>query len=134
LLQGLPVNPNRRAELTAAVLRSRAKLSPGLTEFCTEIQDEQVRQALADYTLAGSNGHLLDAQVDMLGQGTFMTFEMQHLMGMGEKAVVPVLLYLFRRIEKRLDGSPTLVILDEAWLYLQHDLFREELRQWLKTL
>jgi type IV secretion system protein TrbE len=133
-LQGLTVNPNQRAELTAAVVRSRAKPSPGLTEFCTEIQDVQVRQALADYTLSGSNGHLLDAQVDMLGQGKFMTFEMQHLMGMGEKAVVPVLLYLFRRIEKRLDGSPTLVILDEAWLYLQHDLFREELRQWLKTL
>jgi type IV secretion system protein VirB4 len=70
----------------------------------------------------------------MLGQGKFVTFEMQHLMGMGEKAVVPVLLYLFRQIEKRLDGSPTLVILDEAWIYLKHDLFRERVREWLKVL
>lgn len=49
-------------------------------------------------------------------------------------ALVPVLLYLFRRIEQRLDGSPTLVLLDEAWSYLQHALFRERLRDWLKTL
>jgi type IV secretion system protein VirB4 len=45
-----------------------------------------------------------------------------------------VLLYLFRRIEKRLDGSPTLVTLDEAWAYLRHPIFRERLRDWLKTL
>jgi type IV secretory pathway VirB4 component len=43
-------------------------------------------------------------------------------------------LYLFRRIEQRLDGSPTLVLLDEAWSYLQHALFRNRLRDWLKTM
>jgi len=50
------------------------------------------------------------------------------------KRLCQFLLYLFRQIEKRLDGSPTLVILDEAWLYLRHELFREKLRDWLKTL
>jgi type IV secretion system protein TrbE len=133
-LQGLTVNPDQRAQLTAAVTRSCSKPSPGLTELLTEVQDEAVRHTLSDYTVTGSNGHLLDAQVDMLGKGNFLTFEMQHLMGMGEKAVVPVLLYLFRQTEKRLDGAPTLVILDEAWLYLRHELFREKLRDWLKTL
>ena len=49
-------------------------------------------------------------------------------------AVIAVLLYLFRRIEKRLDGSPTLIPLDEAWVYLRNDLFRDYLRDWLKTL
>src|SRR5262249_37072829 len=95
---------------------------------------EAIRHALSDYTLTGSHGYLLDAQTDLLGHENFVTFEMQHLMGMGEKAIVPVLLYLFRRIEKRLDGSPTLVILDEAWLYLRHELFQERVRQWLRTL
>jgi len=134
LLQGLTVNPDQRAQLTSAVVRHRANPSPGLTEFCAEIQDKAVRDALTDYTLGGSNGHLLDAQTDLLGHSKFITFEMQHLMQMGEKAIIPVLMYLFRRIEKRLDGSPTLVILDEGWLYLQHELFREQLRAWLRTL
>ena len=39
-------------------------------------------------------------------------------MQLDDKAVIPVLLYLFRRIEQRLDGSPTLILLDEAWSYL----------------
>jgi type IV secretion system protein VirB4 len=94
----------------------------------------RVREALEYYTLAGPMGHLLDAQEDMLGSGRFLTLETEQLMNLGDKAVVAVLLYLFHRIEKRLDGSPTLVPLDEAWVYLRHDLFRERLREWLKTL
>jgi type IV secretion system protein TrbE len=47
---------------------------------------------------------------------------------------VPVLTYLFRRIEKRLDGSPSLIILDEAWLMLGNPVFRDKIREWLKVL
>src|SRR6185437_9822523 len=61
-------------------------------------------------------------------------FETENLLQLDSKAVIPVLLYLFRRIEQRLDGSPTLILLDEAWSYLQHGLFRERLRDWLKTM
>ena len=98
------------------------------------MQDTQIRDALQYYTLSGAMGHLLDAEEDMLGDGRFLTFETEHLMNLGEKAVVAALLYLFRQIEKRLDGSPTLVLLDEAWVYLRHPLFRERVRDWLKTL
>ncbi|QLZ70870.1 VirB4 family type IV secretion/conjugal transfer ATPase (plasmid) [Legionella sp. PC1000] len=45
-------------------------------------------------------------------------------MNLGEKFALPVLLYLFRRIEQSLDGRPTLIILDEAWLMLAHPVFR----------
>jgi len=38
------------------------------------------------------------------------------------------------RIQEALDGRPTLIILDEAWLMLGHDVFREKIREWLKTL
>jgi type IV secretion system protein TrbE len=58
---------------------------------------------------------------------------MEHLMAGGEKMIVPVLLYLFRQIEKRLDGRPTLITLDEAWLMLSHPLCIERVRDWLKT-
>jgi type IV secretion system protein VirB4 len=49
-------------------------------------------------------------------------------------AVVPVLTYLFHRLEERFDGSPTLLILDEAWLFLDEPLFAARIREWLKTL
>jgi len=79
---------------------------------------------------------LLEAKANqsVLGQGRFMVFEMEHLMGMGERAVVSVLLFLFHQIEKRLDGSPTAIVLDEAWVFLKHELFKEFIRDWAKTL
>ena len=73
-------------------------------------------------------------RIRRIGNRRFLTFETEHLLQLDEKAVLPVLLYLFRQIEKRLDGSPTLVLLDEAWSYFKHDLFRERMRDWLKTM
>lgn len=49
-------------------------------------------------------------------------------------AVAPVLSYLFHRLEEALDGRPTLILLDEAWVFLDHPLFSARLRAWLKTL
>src|SRR5215831_15448758 len=123
-LQGFKVTPRERNALADAVTLLQNSPTRTLTELCANVQDTEVREALHYYTLGGAMGHLLDADQDMLGEGRFLTFETEHLMNMGEKAVVAVLLYLFRRIEKRLDGSPTLVPLDEAWVYLRHSLFR----------
>ena len=86
------------------------------------------------FTVAGPLGSLLDAEVDSLGDGRLLSFETENLLQLDSRAVIPVLLYLFRHIEQRLDGSPTLILLDEAWSYLQHELFRERLRDWLKTM
>lgn len=49
-------------------------------------------------------------------------------------AVMPVLTYLFHRLEARFDGSPTLLILDEAWVFLDNPLFAARIREWLKVL
>lgn len=133
-LQDFKVSPRERNALAEAVTLLQNSPTRTLTELCANVQDTEVRQALQYYTLGGALGHLLDSDEDMLGDGRFLTFETEHLMNMGEKAVVAVLLYLFRRIEQRLDGSPTLVPLDEAWIYLRHALFRERVRDWLKTL
>jgi type IV secretion system protein TrbE len=48
--------------------------------------------------------------------------------------VPPVLSYLFHRLEERFDGAPTLLLLDEAWLFLDNPLFAARIREWLKTL
>ena len=48
--------------------------------------------------------------------------------------VLPVLTYLFHRLEARFDGRPTLLILDEAWVYLDNPLFAARIREWLKVL
>jgi type IV secretion system protein TrbE len=59
-------------------------------------------------------------------------FETEGLIGTG--AAPAVLAYLFHRIEGRLDGRPTLLIVDEGWLALDDPTFGTRLREWLKTL
>ena len=49
-------------------------------------------------------------------------------------ALQPVLTYIFRTLEKRFDGRPTLLVLDEAWLFLDQGAFAAKIREWLKTL
>ena len=83
--------------------------------------------------LGGAHGKLLDADHDRLGFADVQAFEMEELMH-SKAAALAVLRYLFARFEERLDGAPTLLILDEAWLFLDDPVFATRIRQWLKTL
>jgi type IV secretion system protein VirB4 len=105
-----------------------------LTHFVTTVQDVEIRDALQHYTIAGPLGALLDSEQDGLTDSPFVVFEIEELMGMGEKNLIPVLLYLFRRFERSLKGQPALLILDEAWVMLGHPVFRGKIREWLKVL
>jgi len=54
---------------------------------------------------------------------------------MATPAIVgPTLMYIFHRIEQSLTGAPTLIILDEAWVFLDHEQFAQKIREWLKVL
>jgi len=90
--------------------------------------------ALRPYTLAGNFGQIFDGRADNIASNPCQLFEMGSLMALGEAAVVPALAFLFRRVELRFDGRPTLLILDEAWLFLKHPSFSSRLQDWLKTL
>jgi type IV secretion system protein VirB4 len=105
-----------------------------MSHFVATLPDMAMREALESSTVAGGN-ELLDGENDDLTSGArFQIFEMEHLMEMGEKHVIPALLYLFHHIQRQLDGSPTLLVLDEAWLMLAHPLFQEKIKEWLKVL
>lgn len=133
-LNGLNTTPAQRNEIGHAIMSMHQSGSKTLSEFVMTIQDEPIRETLKQYTIDGLMGHLLDAESDGLGLSSFMTFEIEHLMGLGEKFALPVLLYLFRRIETSLDGRPTLILLDEAWLMLAHPVFKNKIAEWLDSM
>ena len=138
-LNGLKTTPEQRNLIAETIIEmgtvEEKEGRPGtLSEFTAKVQDTDIRAALKDYTIDGLMGHLLDAEEDQLSISDFITFEIEHLMDLGDRYALPVLLYLFMRIQEALDGRPTLIILDEAWLMLGHDVFREKIREWLKTL
>jgi type IV secretion system protein VirB4 len=136
LQAGKPATPKQREEVHRALrlLRSAQEGGRSLTDFILTVQDSELRSALSHYTIDGSLGHLLDGVEDSLTDNAFVVFEMEEIMAMGEKNLIPVLLYLFRRFEKTLKGQPALLVLDEAWVMLGHPVFREKIREWLKVL
>ncbi|MGL5335031.1 MAG: conjugal transfer protein TrbE, partial [Enterovibrio sp.] len=133
-LNGVNSTPAQRNEIAHAIISMHESGARTLSEFSLTIQDATIRDAIRQYTVDGAMGHLLDADEDGLSLTDFTTFEIEALMGLGEKFALPVLLYLFCRIERRLCGQPAVIILDEAWLMLGHPVFREKIRAWLKVL
>jgi type IV secretion/conjugal transfer VirB4 family ATPase len=97
------------------------------------IQDRALRQALEPYLMGGSYGNILDAEASHFFDSHWQCFEMEHLM-QTQTLIAPVLSYLFHELESRFDGRPTLMVLDEAWLFLDHPLFASKIKEWLKTL
>jgi type IV secretion system protein VirB4 len=104
-----------------------------LTGLSLLLQSAPLRAALAPYTLEGPFGRLLDAAEDDLAIADVQGFETEALMGQAG-VVAPVLTYLFHRLEENFTGRPTLLILDEAWVFLDHPLFAARIREWLKVL
>lgn len=104
-----------------------------MTGLALLLQSNALRIALQPYTLEGPHGRLLDAAEQQLALADVQCFETEALMGQAG-AVAPVLTYLFHRLEERFDGRPTLLILDEAWIFLDHPLFAARIREWLKVL
>ncbi|HEV2593817.1 MAG TPA: conjugal transfer protein TrbE [Sphingomicrobium sp.] len=133
--QGQKVTPQTGEMLWSALL-SLASAPPRertLTGLSLLLQSNALKSALQPYTLEGPFGPLLDAAEDALALSDVHCFETETLMGQ-PGALAPVLSYLFHRLEERFDGRPTLLLLDEAWLFLDNPLFAARIREWLKVL
>ena len=132
--EGLTVTPDAKEHLWTA-LSSLASAPSGertLTGLAVLLQSSALKQALRPYCIDGPFGRLLDAETERLGEADVQAFETEGLIG--SSAAPAVLSYLFHRIEGRLSGAPTLLIIDEGWLALDDTDFAEQLREWLKTL
>jgi type IV secretion system protein VirB4 len=128
------VTPEVKDHLWSA-LTSLASAPPSertLTGLSVLLQAQPLKRALQPYCVDGPWGRLLDAEAERLGEASVQAFETEGLIG--TSAAAAVLAYLFHRIEGRLDGRSTLLIVDEGWLALDDPGFAAQLREWLKTL
>lgn len=133
-LQGLKLKPSQRNELHRAMVAIQEKGARTLTNLQIALQDKEMKEALEEYTISGALGQLLDSEEDGLTVDTWSVFEIEQLMHRTDRVRLPVLLYLFHVIERRMKGQPCLLILDEAWLMLGNEVFRAKIREWLKVL
>ncbi|WP_031555969.1 conjugal transfer protein TrbE [Parvularcula oceani] len=135
--QGLPVTPDIRDAVWTALgsLAGAPHEQRTMTGLVLTLQSSTLRDALRPYTIDGAYGWLFDADEDRFGGAgaSVQCFETEALME-APAVVPPALAYLFHKLEARFDGSPTLLILDEAWTFLDHPLFADRIKGWLKTL
>jgi len=132
--EGILITPDVKEHIWEALtsLASAPREERTITGLSVLLQANNLKQALRPYCIGGPYGRLLDAEVECLGAASVQAFEIEGLVGTG--AAPAVLSYLFHRVSDRLDGRPTLLIIDEGWLALDDEGFAGQLREWLKTL
>ncbi|HTN14598.1 MAG TPA: VirB4 family type IV secretion/conjugal transfer ATPase [Sphingomonadaceae bacterium] len=82
----------------------------------------------------GEHGWLFDNAEDKLDlSNRVLGFDMTALLD-SPRLRTPVMMYLFHRIDERLDGQPTMILIDEGWKALDDEVFAARIRDWLKTL
>jgi type IV secretion system protein VirB4 len=143
--KGSPPTPDERALIhdaleTLANTTTDASMRT-LTNFIHTVQSLDLRKYLDYYTGESPGGLLLDGDSNDIRYRRFTCFELDHVFQMDAKLVVPIFLFLFREIEKRLDSTvegkhnpPSLIIIDEAWMALSHEMFQRKIKEWLLVL
>lgn len=104
-----------------------------LTTFSTFLADPDLKETLSPYLITGPLGKYFDSNNENLQESTWNVFEMNQILN-NKKALVPLLMYLFHKIEIQLNGDPTLLVLDECWAFFDNPVFADKIREWLKVL
>jgi type IV secretion system protein VirB4 len=60
-------------------------------------------------------------------------FDMTHLLD-DPVTRTPTMMYLFHRVEERLNGQPAIIVVDEGWKALDDEIFVARIRDWEKTI
>jgi type IV secretion system protein VirB4 len=144
VMQKLEVTPVMGKAIMDAILLMEEipKEDRTLTSFaqnCNYIDEKSGRNTIQEfiqpYLLTGQYGKIFDNSASELSDDTdYLVIEMEYLMNLGMAAVAPSLMYLFYFVEKKFKGNLTMLVLDEAWLFLQNELFQRKISEWLKTL
>ena len=97
--------------------------------------DNNLASRLAMWHSNGSHAKVFDNETDSIDlvHSRIFGFEMGELLR-NKLCLGPVLSYIFHRINISLDGSPTMIVLDEAWALIDNPVFAPKIKDWLKVL
>lgn len=141
-VQGEVVDVHVRKRIKEALMemadyKGDKKHNRTMSTLCNLIQDNNLKELFQFYTSNDSSGKMFDGNSDSLELSNFTVFEMSNLLSMGDKTkIIPLIEYFFRQIELNisLNPTPSLIVLDEAWVFLDHPVFREKIKMWLKEM
>lgn len=97
-------------------------------------REDDLAARLAPWINNGEHAWLFDNARDELNlECPTLGFDMTALLD-DPRLRTPAMMYLFFRIDARLDGHPTVILIDEGWKALDDQIFVARIRDWLKTL
>jgi type IV secretion system protein VirB4 len=89
---------------------------------------------LSAWCEGGDHAWLFDNEADLLDIETrVLGFDMTKLLD-APTIRIPAMMYLFHRLEQRLDGNPALIVVDEGWKVLDDPVFIRRIKDWEKTI
>ncbi len=161
LLTETPANRSFLIDLVSQLAKGEAPLTPEERQVIADAVDANFAQApelrrlryfqelfrglrrpqagdlaarLAPWCGEGPNAWLFDnAEDDIDGGLDVVGFDMTRILDAPETRT-PAMMYLFHQVEQRLDGAPTLIVVDEGWKALDDDVFVARIRDWEKTV
>lgn len=97
-------------------------------------QANDLAARLAPWHSGGDYAWLFDNAEDGLDlEAKTLGFDMTQILD-DPTARTPAMMYLFHRVEQRLDGSPAIIVVDEGWKALDDEVFVQRLKDWEKTI
>lgn len=136
-MPSLAENVENRSKIKEAI-QSLATMEPDertLTRLKWLLNDHDLQGALEPYCQGGAYGNYFDKIEKGIQSANITTFEMGEIMEK-EKVVTPILDYLFHVIQtqKTNKGIPTLIVLDECWVFFKNKKMADKIAEWLKVL
>lgn len=82
----------------------------------------------------GERAWLFDSPEDLIDlEAESVGFDMTQILD-NPAMRTPAMMYLFHRVEERLDGSAAIIVVDEGWKALDDDVFVRRIKDWEKTI
>ena len=136
-MPSLVENVHKREKIRDALL-SLATMDPDdrtISRLTMLVNDNELRAALQNYCQEGAYGSYFDNIDPGVESANITTFEMGEIMEK-PKVVTPILDYLFHVIQtqKTNKGIPTLIVLDECWVFFRNEMMANKIAEWLKVL
>lgn len=140
--EGLPLDPEERALIIDAVDAAyslgpehrRLRHIRALLTGARRPREGDLASRLKPWCEGGEHAWLFDNAADRIDPGAeVLGFDMTRLLD-APALRTPTMMYLFHRIEQRLDGEPCIIVVDEGWKALDDEVFVQKIKDWEKTI
>lgn len=134
LQHGTAPGPDQRQAIHEMLGRLATSPSRSITHALMLCSDQKVKQALRYYSLdGGAGGRIFDGESNDFADTHWDAYDITEIMGSGDKILLPALMCLEDRFDRIEDGRPILETYDEAWVVVDHPIWRPRFRGRLKT-